>query len=881
MIRIALWGACVWCGSALVVQAQMRAEPVTPPMVPFYQEEEIPRAQPVRPEPPTPPAVPFDAVPVPRREPPTPPAVPFDAVPPPTVTVAPTPTPEVQRTVPSPEIPRAVDAPRAAADQRTVDAESLGEPEIRMAPATGGRSPEDAQFDVANSLYTRKMFEYAAVEYDNYLRMHPQGSHRQAAFFRMGESYRAMGNINNARNAYESLLAQFRDGEFIGPTAYRLAEMYFSAKDYRSALPLFEIAGQRVKNPSVRLASQYREARCLELLDRPESARAAYRSVVAVKKENPYRDASLLSLAQIASQTRRKQEALGYYEQLAKSAENPETQAEAAVKGGVLAVELKEKDRARGLLESVLKNDKAGQWSGMARLGLLRLAYEEGRYEDVIKTYTTSTGEYPADLQPEVLLLVGNSHRQLGRFDSASKVYDEIVARYHGRVEAKEAEFQRLISLYSMGDPAFSTRIDEFLAANPEGAQADQARLLKAESHYKAKDYVKAAEAYASISGTNLRDDMKAEAMFRLAWCLMETKQIEQAMDAYTAYLRDFPEHDQVPSALAQRGLCRQQLGRFDEALADFNQLIEQHPKAREREVALQRKALILGQQQDNAGMAETFEILLADYPSSAAGAQANYWIGWVRFNDKKYREALPYFERARNADAESFKKQTALRIVLAHYYLEDVEKLTQEVDAYLAEEHDTAIPGEVLRWLGLEYYNEDKHALAVKYLGALAERENPVEVPADVWLFLGRSRIETKQFIEAEEALNIYLGKVKEPAALADGQLALARAQIGSGLLDAARESVDGALQLQPEGRLNAEARILGAEIELARGNPEDAAKAFMTVGVLYEDPEITPRALEKASLAYASAGDTTEADKVMNQLRTRFPEYKLTATQ
>jgi hypothetical protein len=47
------------------------------------------------------------------------------------------------------------------------------------------------------------------------------------------------------------------------------------------------------------------------------------------------------------------------------------------------------------------------------------------------------------------------------------------------------------------------------------------------------------------------------------------------------------------------------------------------------------------------------------------------------------------------------------------------------------------------------------------------------------------------------------------------------------------------------------------------------------MGVALLYDDPAITPRALQKAALAYQKAGKIEEADRVTKQLRDKYPDY------
>ncbi len=67
----------------------------------------------------------------------------------------------------------------------------------------------------------------------------------------------------------------------------------------------------------------------------------------------------------------------------------------------------------------------------------------------------------------------------------------------------------------------------------------------------------------------------------------------------------------------------------------------------------------------------------------------------------------------------------------------------------------------------------------------------------------------------------------------------------------------------------------MLAGEVQLERGNFDDAGKAFKGVALLYDDPAITPRALDKAVLAYRQAGNTEEADRLSRELRERYPNH------
>ena len=104
---------------------------------------------------------------------------------------------------------------------------------------------------------------------------------------------------------------------------------------------------------------------------------------------------------------------------------------------------------------------------------------------------------------------------------------------------------------------------------------------------------------------------------------------------------------------------------------------------------------------------------------------------------------------------------------------------------------------------------------------------------------------------------------------------LALGGVKIAAHKADDAQKIAEQIMVLQPEGRVNAEARLLAGDVQFERGHFEEAGKAFMGVALLYDDPVITPRALQKAAVAYQRAGKTDEADRAARQLRERYPNY------
>jgi len=352
-------------------------------------------------------------------------------------------------------------------------------------------------------------------------------------------------------------------------------------------------------------------------------------------------------------------------------------------------------------------------------------------------------------------------------------------------------------------------------------------------------------------------------------------KNVPGVIEAFTYYVQTFPDSPEMPAALGQRALAYEQSKDYNAALTDLSIILAKYPKAHEREATLQLKALILGQQENTKGMVETFRQLLKEFPKSSVAAQAQYYIGKAAFEAKDYKTALTALNTARELNKEQYYNLASLRIILCQFYLKDRQALTKEVNNFMASSPNVNVPPEVLEWLGIEYYNEKNFQTAEKYLSALRKIDNPSNVKPDFLFYLGDAATKLKNLPEAEDAFAKYLLTAKDPAGKAKVLLALGAVKISAHKPDDAQKIAEEIMTLQPEGRVNAEARLLAGEVQLERGNFDDAGKAFKGVALLYDDPAITPRALDKAVLAYRQAGNTEEADRLSRELRERYPNH------
>lgn len=777
--------------------------------------------------------------------------------------------PEVRRA--EAVVPAAPDAPSlpAVPAQNIPAPEAVPAGEIRALPMGVAADPLMALFDEGNGFYRQKMFDLAVPKYEQFLQQRSAGPDRQAALFRLGECLRDLKRNTEALAAFQTLVSEYSTGEFLGPAAYRLGEMQYAAQNYPAAAEAFRTAAQNVRDAKLRIVAKFYEGRSLDGADRKLEALSAYREVAAQEGDNPYRERALFDLADADAKAGLSDGAFRQFRKLSETAKTPAIKAGAAVKAGLLAIDAKDYAAARPLLESAEGNRESPAWRAAAGVGLVRLDYEEGNYAAAADRADKLLGDAGGGSRADILLMAANARRQLGQHAQALTLYNRLVSAYPGSSAAREAGFHRLVSLVAQGDTRAEGQIDDFLANASDPGERARASLLKAELLFARKDYEGAEKLYIAGSRDADAGKYRADALYKLAWCRLQQKKYDAAVGALTEFIGQYPRAPQISSAFMQRALAELQTGQNQEALADFGAIIDKQKDAPERESAMLQRALLLGKLERSGEMSEAFRRLLDEYPQSKAAAQANFWIGYASFDAKKFREAVPSLEAARKLDAKKYGERATVRLLLAHYYLEDRAAAAVEARALGPEKS----PAEVRKWLGMSALEAGDFAEAAEFLGPLAAAE---DADNNLRFSLARAQFGAKNNAAARATLEKLLPFLHEPKETAKAHLMLAEVLIASNDGAGAKAQAEEALRLQPEGRMNAEARLANGRALLAQNRYDDAARAFMAIALLYDEKDLTPQALVLAEESYRRAQNIPDAERAREELQRRYPDYK-----
>ena len=738
---------------------------------------------------------------------------------------------------------------------------------IRIAPSGSG-DPAADQLAKANSLYARKMFDFAAIEYSTFLEKFPNAIGRDAAWFRLAESLRQLGKIDRAKAAYENLNREFQNGEFFGSSCYRLGEMALAKDQFHEAFSLFNLAIRHSIKEEFRLSAIYKSALCLIKLDRQTEATERLQKVAESPENNPFLNHAKLAWADlIQSQQSQKSKALELFLQVAAATTGP-LRAEATIKGAATAADLGKTDQALKLFTEILRIPEAETWHPIATLGRLRLLHAVGRHRDVVSIKPEALKPLNPDQQAEALSLIATSHRALGENSLAIKKFSELFTLAPQSPHSQKSRLSYLQLLIETNDPTARQELSAFINTSEDSLSKDKAVLLLAELDFREGQLANAAKSYEKIFTSSLPEDVRRKARNKQAWCLLQSGQPQQAFDIYSEIISSGHAGDDLPLLHLQRGLAARRASQPEVAIADFQKIIDDFPQSPECEIALEQKAILLREKRDLTGMKTTYAKLITNYPKSRAIPAAEYWLGWAEFESGNYQPALTHLSRARELAHAEFSEKASIRIALCHYYLKNRKDLAIE----LSKLQKGAAPPEVLRWLGLTSFEEGDIQTAEKYLAPLA-KSGSLDPEALIILAEASDALD-KPNQALSTAQSVIESAAAAPSQKARAHLVISNVQRKKKEFDAAQAAADQAMRLQPEGQINALARMAYAQNEFARGNFNEAARAFLSISILFNDPQIVQTSLEQAAKAFKSAGNHQEAQNVITQLNSKFPK-------
>lgn len=761
--------------------------------------------------------------------------------------------------------------------RRGVLAATLGLSLMQVAAPTCFALDDNEQLLFADGVYGRGMWDVAFKEYDLALAQATNTPREAMVLYRMGECSRALGRTNEAEGFYVRSGSVPSGGDYRFRAGLRRVELLDAAGRVPDAIQLAAGLAQAGPTGELAAACQYTLGSLQERAGLTNQAAAAYQTIVERYSQSAFISLAALELGNIVA--RREPDSprgAALYSLAATNAAGPRVGAEAWFQLGELYFRQRQFEPSARAYERLLTLYPSDERAAESRLQMAWASHHSGLYASALTVCETALKAGVGDREAEWLYLKANCERQLVRNDEAVQTYTRLLQAHPTGDIAEMGGYEKALVLFKMG--RYAETIQQARTLPPNARIEKDTYWLLAESSAAVKDDAMAVQYYRLVADKFPRSDLAADAIYRLAHLLQKKGELPQAAEWFNRLAADFPTNGLAAQALFAAGLCENKAGRPEAAARDWGRVIEVYPASRFVEDAFYQKAEAEMQlKQDELSLA-TWRELLRRYPASRYLSDAHFWSGVLLEERGRLEEAEAGFRNAlKAAPSSELEARVRYRLALVLQRRQQPDESAALLQGLLTSTGTNTFGPELLEWLTDYHLGRKDYAKAVESATSLTRQASGEAWQQIAWCLQGKALQGAGRGAEAQAAFEKAVALTAKTQAAAEAWLRLGELALQAGDFPKARQAFEKAVIASSADTLVA-IRVQSyaglARTLKAQGDWEGAARHFLSVGVLFDDPALVPECLHEAAQAYAKLGRTDDSAKVIKDLVTRYPE-------
>ena len=761
---------------------------------------------------------------------------------------------------------------------------------IQAADSQTSASP-NATLDFANGLYARKMYGPAISEYEKFIQAHPDSPERASALFRAADSRYFTKNYRGAIEYFGSFIQTFPGDKRVPMAKLRMGTAWYHSKNYRAAVSTFlRLAGDRDNDRTVRGGALYYLAKSFDAMGRLDRSVQVLQKLLKIYPESQYAAYAGLAMGDSYWKSKKYPEALKAYEVAAQSKNPFEIAEEARFKMAEIYFLLKDYKSAGKQYQSIFFEDESKETPSeteslqkkrdalkdKALLGLFYCDYYNQKPDFALRRYEDNKERVGRSAYgAKMLYLTASLLVENKDYANTVKFLDEALAHPSVSEELKEEIMMKKASvLFSQGKKEVS--LDELKkilntpAANRPKLYLELAKTLRGMNRAE-----EALTYYQNLLQEHADTEYAKEALYQLSLLCLEVKDPQAAYDNFTLYLDRFPKDEAAPRALLQMTQIDLDYKRFKEATQNAKRFLKDYPDSEYLDIAYYKWGVAMTGLKNFVEAREAFQKITSSFPDSQLFPEALYGTAASFENNSKQQEALPYYERlVKEYPTHALSREVLQRLGYLYIQTKNYEKMSTLYQDILFNKADIKIDMDSIFWLNQYLLDKGDYETLQKVLKALPDHFSDQDLTHEINFFLGESSMGLKDYPKTVEYYTQSIEAKKDGQYAAHAYLGLGVANLALNQDKAAEDSFNSALAFDHELKVTMRARFEIANIRLKEGNLPEAAKAFMLVAILYDDPKYAPLALYKAGECFTKLNKPEEAANAFGELKNRYPD-------
>jgi TolA-binding protein len=486
----------------------------------------------------------------------------------------------------------------------------------------------EALFLTGSGLAAQNKLAEAVPSLEAALSAAPRWRRADETLLLLGQAYYQQ-NRDKAVETLRKLVADFPQSKVLDRAHFRLAEYAVAANDLKTAETEYRLVV--TKWPASSLAPFALRGLGWALFDQKEfaAAEAVFNALVEKHPDQRQKLRSLYARGLARHQLGKFDESVADLRAfLAGGGIELAEKSEARWELGLGLAALKKHAEAAATFRALLKEDPKVAVADKVYYELAWALRSAGKEKESVEVYAELIQQCPqSPYVAEAQFCVGEAAYQEGKYQPAAAAYTAAMEKA-GTSDMGEKAAHKLGWAYFRLDNAAKAQqaFDYQRATWPKGPHAADATFMEAECLFKQKKYSEAAAVFQQVKETSSPDFQVvallhgAQAHDALALALPHADQESQrnenwqkALALVDRLVKENPATAYLPQALYERGWALQNLGRFDEAMADYQRVLDGQAKS-------------------------------SDKSDAEPAARSQFMIGEIQFQQKRYADAVTSF---------------------------------------------------------------------------------------------------------------------------------------------------------------------------------------------------------------------------------------------
>ncbi|WP_020494315.1 tetratricopeptide repeat protein [Verrucomicrobium sp. 3C] len=751
-------------------------------------------------------------------------------------------------------------------------------------PATVQQSPGEIELiPQAEMQYEQAVDFYREGRHSEALRLFSEAlpslaaTKKEEALFDIGECYRFLSRPADALSVYRMLTQSYPKSLFAPAAWFWEGKLLMEREHYGEAIPLLQLALDHGAGETLE-AARYLLALCDFHVGNEAAGSEQLRKVAS--GASPYRWEAARLLAVYLEKKRDWAGALSYWQTIATQAKAPSIKWQATARAGWAAMRAGEAKKAEEFFGRCLGPDVPSQWQTLASEGQFAEALSQKHFEEALTFLQSRPERFSLERRVALLVQLGNACLQAGEKGIAFQVFESCLSLNPPAPAFAEAAYGRLVALIGLNQKGVldeaTAFLDRFGSSSPYAARV---RFIQAQALSARGRFADALPLWQEIVSQNPAGVPRSAALLGLGRAYFESGRWKEAGETLERLGKGSADAAELLTARMTEGAAWDKAGDAAKALEAWKEALELAPRGSpQREASLVQTALLARQLEKPTQMEQSFRSLVDEYPKAKLRPLGCLLLGQAELKEKKYAEAQKHLLEAREGEPTQFFGPATTMLVWVAYGEKDLEKMEHFLGELeeKAPESAAQLPAALYYWAGLSWAKENRLILAKNALRKVCSRSDAGTYLASAYWQLAEIERKLHEWPGAVQCYQEFRKLDPNGADNSPVLLGFAEAETGAGEYGSAQKHLEQVLLQEPEGRRNAEARMLLGNLYWAQKNYAEAAKTYSTLSLIYQDNEITPRAMEKAASSFARSGDDAQAANWRKLLREKYPDFK-----